>query len=67
MKWDCGKTDLEKWHKWFAWHRVHIDDHDCRWLEYVARRGDLAYTGGYFWNYAPLERIDKDQIRSNEK
>jgi len=54
MKWDCGPTwsearsAKEAWHRWFAWRPVRVASHDCRWLEYVERRG---YYYGDFWSY----------------
>jgi len=62
MKFDCDKfLDYLKirkdrrmtWHVWFAWHPVRIQDHDCRWLEKVERRGNLEFyqEGGTYWNY----------------
>lgn len=51
MKWNCGPTWREKmaateqWHRWFAWHPVRIGSRDCRWLEYVERKGEYGYNG----------------------
>jgi hypothetical protein len=61
MKWDCGETwgekkaRLGKWHLWFAWRPVRVADHDCRWLEYIWRRGDYRccfYEGWWDWEYS---------------
>lgn len=47
MKFDCGPTwkvhlgYLENWHRKFAWVPVQVGSHDCRWLEYVERRGEV--------------------------
>lgn len=69
MKFDCGETFAEKkrrlkqWHRWFAWRPVKVNDHDCRWLEWVERRGD--YYPGYAdndweWEHRPApERYKK--------
>jgi hypothetical protein len=60
MKFNCGETwdetvaRLGKWHRWFAWHPVRIGPHDCRWLEYVWRRGDRhgSWDGTWWeWQY----------------
>ena len=45
MKWNCGPSWEEKheatkqWHRWFAWRPVRVGPRDCRWLEYVDRKG----------------------------
>ena len=55
MKFDCGETSFErykrltKWHRWFAWRPVEVGPHDCRWLEYVERKGTLCLTKLYSW------------------
>lgn len=58
MKFDCGETWEEEkerksqWHRWFAWKPVYIANHDCRWLEFVERKGE--YCSGYdsdYWNW----------------
>ena len=52
MKFNCGKRTyaqrkkarqkaLKHWHKWFAWYPVRLGEHDCRWLEFVQRRGSI--------------------------
>lgn len=46
MTFNCGptreekKAAKEKWHKWFAWYPVRIENHDCRWLETIERKGE---------------------------
>jgi hypothetical protein len=63
MRFDCGPTNEEKikakeqWHRRFAWVPVCVGSHDCRWLEYVERRGELRFTGlEYYWawEYRPI-------------
>jgi hypothetical protein len=63
MRFDCGETEFEKtyrlinWHSWFAWRPVKLDDHDCRWLECVARRGEQKsswHETWWEWSYRPL-------------
>jgi hypothetical protein len=60
VKFDCGPTRetklerLQKWHLWFAWHPVRLGENDCRWLEWVQRKG--KYWGnwaadGWDWEY----------------
>lgn len=45
MKFNCGKTwkekkaDIEQWHLHFAWFPVRVGHRDCRWLEWVMRKG----------------------------
>ena len=64
MKFDCGETWAEKqqrldqWHRYFAWRPVMIASHDCRWLEFVERRGTFWSSwgdSGWDWQYRPLE------------
>jgi hypothetical protein len=60
MKFDCGETWEEKkarlssWHRFFAWRPVYIADHDCRWLEWVERKGEYCsswYESWWDWEY----------------
>ena len=59
MKFDCGETGRERvsrlsnWHWWFAWHPVRIGSHDCRWLEWVARKGEAGSSmlDGPYWTW----------------
>lgn len=59
MKFDCGETWQEKkarlsqWHRHFAWRPVKLSDHDCRWLEFVERRGsyECGWEWGWTWEY----------------
>lgn len=45
MKFRCGyKAKLKHrarkyWHSYFAWLPVSVGEHDCRWLEFVERKG----------------------------
>lgn len=67
MKFNCGpdpvtrwfrkKERLEKWHLWFAWHPVRLHEGDCRWLEFVERKGSFASfydTCEWNWEYRAL-------------
>lgn len=65
MKFDCGETWIEKkirleqWHRWFAWRPVAVAPHDCRWLEYVERKGEryIGCSGSCWdWEYRPAPR-----------
>ena len=59
MKFNCGLTSAEKWeqtkekrkvwHKWFAWRPVRVGSGDCRWLEYVERKGSFECSWGDCW------------------
>lgn len=69
MKFDCGKRSrsqhvtsrhraLRLWHRWFAWYPVRIGQHDCRWLEFVQRKGTYkeyydfdGYGSFWIWEY----------------
>ena len=50
MKFDCGLTWKEKravrkeWHRWFALFPRRVGSHDCRWCEYIERKGE-TYMG----------------------
>lgn len=58
MKFNCGLTWAEKiainnelrqqWHKWFALIPRRVGNKECRWLEYIERKGEtyFAMTGG---------------------
>lgn len=64
MKFNCGLTDEEikeklsptlcNWHKWFAWFPVRVGHMDCRWLEYVERKG-YGVMPNFFGIYAPYD------------
>ena len=50
MKFNCGLTWAEKiainnelrqqWHKWFALIPRRVENEECRWLEYIERKGE---------------------------
>ena len=67
MKFDCGPTwrekveQTEQWHAWFAWFPVRLGSHDCRWLEWIARKGTICstYCEEYWvFDYKPLEFLN---------
>lgn len=58
MRWDCGeelaekKARLEEWHRSFAWWPRKVAPHDCRWMEWVERRGTcFAAMHGPLWSF----------------
>lgn len=57
MKFDCGlsweeeKALLEEWHLHFAWLPVRVGNRDCRWLEWVMRKGVWRPCIGSSWNW----------------
>jgi hypothetical protein len=75
MRFKCALTKLEKerlkqtkidhlchWHKWFAWYPVTVGEFDCRWLEWVDRKGKPQYhldsahdvvSISWEWEYKP--------------
>ena len=61
MKYDCNASFDRKhqWHKWFAWYPVQLSRNDCRWLEYVERKGTYRVFGWDFadwrWEYRPCK------------
>lgn len=55
MQISCKKREprakrLSRWHTWFAWHPVRVDEDTMVWLEIVYRKA----TGGEFvtWHYS---------------
>ena len=56
MIFSCGETyehwikRLSNWHKWFAWHPVHIHHNGkrwlCAWLQTVSRKGHNTSVDG---------------------
>lgn len=60
MKINCGPTWQERhnakkdWHRWFAWKPVRFGAQECRWLEYLERRGAYLTSwddGWWEWEY----------------
>lgn len=62
MKFNCGEPyhlryakKVQKkldWHRKFAWWPVRVGQYDCRWLEFVERKGRIgASWGGVVWEY----------------
>lgn len=56
MRFDCDWK--ENWHRKFAWLPIKVSKHDCRWLEYVERKGTYyfissvcGFVDGYTWEY----------------
>lgn len=54
MKWDCDAwwQKREKWHRYFAWYPIKVALNDCRWLEYVERKGLwIKHSDEWFYEY----------------
>lgn len=58
MRFNCGPSSEERdrrkqeWHLWFAWRPVRVASGECRWLEYVERKGSFWCTySGSGWDY----------------
>lgn len=76
MKFNCGETLAEKkqrlgqWHRWFAWRPVRVGEKECRWLEYVERKGRYYASirdGTWFWDYRVADtrlRLTVQKIRT---
>jgi len=52
---------LVVWHRFFAWTPIRVGSHDCRWLEWIERKGTWyepnwtnRYEGFMGWSYRPL-------------
>ena len=67
MKFDCGITYDEKckikshwrehWHEWFAIVPRRVGPRECRWLEYVERKGKPYF--GYVCGFPPGVKVKK--------
>jgi hypothetical protein len=55
MEW---KTKNRKWHAWFAWHPVFVDEERFHrvWLSWVLRRWKGSSYGGY-WEHTKFEGV----------
>lgn len=57
MKVNCGETWEEKKARLFAWHRFfclwprRVGPGDCRWLEYIWRRGTFVGVWDPYWEW----------------
>ena len=60
MKFNCGPTSKEKrlakeqWHKRFAWYPIRTGPRECRWLEYIERKGSYhpsVFNSWWSWEY----------------
>lgn len=57
MKFNCGPDWLEKheakkdWHLHFAWLPVRVGPRDCRWLEWLMRKGKHHSARRWTWEY----------------
>lgn len=63
MRFNCGPSfgerfearhlRLQEWHWWFAWRPRRVAPGDCRWLEWIERKGtfhDYDFHG-YSWSW----------------
>ena len=66
MRFDCGPTYAERitakecWHRFYAIFPRRVGSHDCRYMEWVERKGEYhSYPGDcYFtWEYRPLGSV----------
>ena len=50
------RKNTKKWHKWFAWHPIRINEYTMCWLETVLRSGETDYVTGddYHYKYKTL-------------
>jgi hypothetical protein len=64
MKVNCGETwqekkeRLEDWHRFFCLWPRRVGHQDCRWLEYVERKGEYwSFWGdaGWIWEYRAIK------------
>jgi hypothetical protein len=64
MRFDCGPTYAEKfeakkqWHRVFLWWPVRVGARECRWLEWIERKGEFVVEPYDFprwdWTYRTL-------------
>lgn len=69
MKFDCGETKEEKYARLSQWHKhlcilpIQLKNHDCRWFEYILRKGTFhgaSYaneSGWWKWEYKEREHV----------
>lgn len=55
MRFDCGEeweekvARLKRWHRFYAiWPRK-VAPHDCRWFEWIERKGECYQCDGVWW------------------
>ena len=69
MRFNCGPTvseeiaATEEWHRFFVvWPRRMGTTRECRWLEWVERKGkfetDMISIGYWVWEFRPLVKGD---------
>lgn len=58
MKFNCGPTTEERreylanWHPFFAVLPRRVGSHDCRWFEWIERKGSyIIGRSGVWWNW----------------
>ncbi len=54
MKFNYEKTNYLKWHKWFAWYPVRLNNKTIVWLETIERKIYFkyeSYAGGNLMHY----------------
>ncbi len=64
MKIDCRHSEVkgtpyQAWHIWFAWTPTMVGPQNCRWLEFIERKGTFQVVGfdfWYSWEYRPWVR-----------
>ena len=69
MKFNCGLSADEKrqqeiersenWHRWFAWKPIRVGSRDCRWLEWIERKG----TSDHLEDDRRIERETKGEMK----
>lgn len=44
--WVEEQRRLKHWHLWFAWRPIRLGSRDCRWLEWIERKGSFTRSWG---------------------
>lgn len=68
MKFKCETREnrFSKWHRKFAWLPVRLGDNDCRWLEFIERKGTLSLYGwDYEWDWEFREYKKENNVSTN--
>ena len=78
MRFDCGPTWAERraakeqWHRFFAVFPRRLGSHDCRWMEWIERKGEVhCGLHGVWWTYeyravGSVEGLSSDSMRIQE-
>jgi len=52
------RADLGKWHEWFAWYPVHLEDGRWLWLQKVKRNITCGFCLDEFYTICKYEVVE---------